>query len=212
MEERRSSSIAAAIGMLLEEIEAEIHMVDKTGSEAFGWHDHERAREALERVTDLAGFRERVAALREEWAGFAAAAAEVQEQGSRETGQPRLGRLGRGLRTREETYCRPIPQALVDLGGSARMEEVLRRIEPLLTGILNNFDHEPLASEPEVPRWRNSAQWARHAMVRGGLLKPDSRRGVWEITEDGRRALSGGRLSIVHGTVLHAVESPARPA
>ena len=38
-------------------------------------------------------------------------------------------------------------------------------------------------------RWRNAAQWARNSMIHEGLLKADSPRGVWEISDQGRRAL-----------------------
>ncbi len=38
-------------------------------------------------------------------------------------------------------------------------------------------------------RWRNTAQFARNTMVRKGLLKSNSARGIWEITEAGRRFL-----------------------
>ncbi len=33
-------------------------------------------------------------------------------------------------------------------------------------------------------------------MVKEGLLKSDSRRGIWEITEDGRKALTYGLLKV----------------
>jgi len=59
-----------------------------------------------------------------------------------------------------------------------------------MKGTLKDVDYDPLASDPEMPRWRNTAQWARNSMVKTGLLKADSRRGVWEISDDGRRVLS----------------------
>ena len=42
---------------------------------------------------------------------------------------------------------------------------------------------------PGLPRWRNTAQWARNAMVKEGLLASDSPRGVWEITAEGKQWL-----------------------
>jgi len=50
-------------------------------------------------------------------------------------------------------------------------------------------DYQPLASSPDNLRWRNAAQWARNSMVQEGLLKADSPRGVWEITDRGREML-----------------------
>ena len=59
-----------------------------------------------------------------------------------------------------------------------------------MQGVLKDVDHQPLASDPDLPRWRNTAQWARAAMVREGLIKGDSRRCIWEISDAGRRHLA----------------------
>ena len=50
---------------------------------------------------------------------------------------------------------------------------------------LQEVDLEPLSSSPDNPRWRNAAQWARYSMVKKGLLKSDSPRGIWELTDKG---------------------------
>jgi hypothetical protein len=50
-----------------------------------------------------------------------------------------------------------------------------------------------LASDPDMPRWRNSAQWARNTMRQEGLLKEDSPHGTWEITDAGRARLTEGK-------------------
>jgi hypothetical protein len=59
----------------------------------------------------------------------------------------------------------------------------------MMKPLLKKVDFEPLASGPDNPRWRNAAQWSRNSMVKGGLLKSDSQRGVWEISGAGRTAL-----------------------
>ena len=56
---------------------------------------------------------------------------------------------------------------------------------------LKEVDFQPLASDPDLLRWRNTAQWAKSAMVKESLLKADSRRGIWEISDAGRRQLGG---------------------
>jgi len=58
-----------------------------------------------------------------------------------------------------------------------------------MKGTLRDVDYQPLGSSPDMPRWRNTAQWARNSMVHEGLLKADSPRGVWEIAEKGRQML-----------------------
>jgi hypothetical protein len=66
------------------------------------------------------------------------------------------------------------------------MADVLPVVEKRMKGVLKKVDFEPLASDKEMPRWRNTAQWARNTMVKDGLLKADSPRGVWEISDAGR--------------------------
>jgi restriction system protein len=40
-----------------------------------------------------------------------------------------------------------------------------------------------------TPRWRNTAQWARNSLREEGLIRDDSPRGIWEITDKGRQWL-----------------------
>ncbi len=99
-------------------------------------------------------------------------------------------RLQRGARTPEEVYYRPILKALNELGGSAKMNDVLEKVEQSMKNVLKQVDYEPLASDTEMLRWRNTAQWARHTLVKENLLKSNSPRGIWEITEKGRMSLT----------------------
>lgn len=100
--------------------------------------------------------------------------------------------LPRGRRTPVGDYYQSILQALNESGGSARVNDVLERVEQLMKGVLREIDYEPLPSNTEMLRWRNTAQWARDAMVKEGLLKSNSPRGIWEITEAGRMPLTTG--------------------
>jgi hypothetical protein len=65
------------------------------------------------------------------------------------------------------------------------MSQVLDRVLESMKEVLREVDYEPLASDPEMPRWRNAAQWARNSMVKEGLLRSNSPRGVWEISDRG---------------------------
>ena len=69
------------------------------------------------------------------------------------------------------------------------MSKVVDLVGQSMKGVLREVDYEPLASDAEVPRWRNSAQWARKSMVNEGLLRDDSRRGTWAISDAGRASL-----------------------
>ncbi|MGC8822956.1 MAG: winged helix-turn-helix domain-containing protein, partial [Desulfurella sp.] len=69
----------------------------------------------------------------------------------------------------------------------AKMKDILRLVHEKMKSILREYDYEPLPSNPKQERWKNTAQWARNTMVNEGLLVSNSPRGIWEITEEGRR-------------------------
>lgn len=182
------TDVLTAIEMLLEEIETVIEAVNSEGSAAFASGKHKEAEAALARVKAMTAFREKVAALRSEWATLAP---ETPARPTRRRGRrKKTARLRRGLRTSEAAYRQPILQALVEMGGKGETGAVLNRVRALMRDVLKQVDDQPLASDPKMPRWRNAAQWARNRMVQEGLLASDSPRGIWEITAAGRRWLA----------------------
>lgn len=189
--EGNSRDVLSAFEILLEEIEAEIEFVNGVGARAFATSEYEKAREALERAGRLSSFRDKVVALRSEWQGLMALAGAEEDEETR-LARRNLGRLRRGLRTPDSDYYRPILETLVAMGGSGRVAEVLDLVFEKMRPVLRDVDLEPLTSDPDNFRWRNAAQWARHSMVKEGLLKQDSPRGVWEISEAGRVYLGPG--------------------
>jgi len=190
MIENNPTNVSSAFEMLLEEVEAEIDFVNNVGSKAFEGRVYERAKEALERAGVLTSFRDRIAALRKEWEDLAAAAEREEDEETR-AARRNLGKLRKGLRTPEAAYYHPILMVLERMGGSGKVADVLEKVKQIMKPVLKDVDYEPLASSPDNPRWRNTAQWARNSMIKEGLLKPDSPRGVWEITDAGRRAIGG---------------------
>ena len=85
----------------------------------------------------------------------------------------------------QHDYFDPILQILFELGGTGRSREVINRIPKKIGHLFQRLDHEPTA-HGDV-RWRNRAQWARNSLVEQGLLAADSPRGVWKLTDAGRR-------------------------
>jgi hypothetical protein len=116
----------------------------------------------------------------------------LDETGDREpaTGhaveRPHRAVPGAALPLRE--YWIPILSVLEDAGGSAPSNDVIEALEMRLQGALTPRDFEPLMSG-EV-RWRNRARFARLRMKERGLLSDKSHRGLWEITDLGRRFLA----------------------
>jgi len=189
--ENKLTDVPAAFEILLEEIEAEIEFINQMGCKAFECRDYKSVQAITERAQEFSAFRDKIASLRKEYATLAARYEMTEEEERVSASRRALSRLPRGLRTPQEAYYRPILQALINLGGSVKMNEVLALVEQMMKDTLKDVDYEPLASNPEMPRWRNAAQWARQALVEEGFLKADSPRGVWEISESGRKKLSG---------------------
>ena len=187
--EKNPTNVLAAFEILLEELETEIELINKAGSKAFANREYDRAREALSRADQATVFREQIAALRTEWEKIIPAA-NGEEEGIEKSERHNPARLRRGLRTRETAYFKPILQILSQMGGSAKTNDILSRVHKVMKGTLQDVDYEPLASDPEIPRWWNTAQWAHHSMVQAGLLKADTPRGTWEMTEAGAKLIS----------------------
>lgn len=185
MIENGTGHVFAAFEILLEEIETEIDIINGLGAKAFEKGDYESAREILERAGQTTAFRDKVAALRKEWQALSTVVTNKESEELINVERRNMGRLQRGLRTPEGAYYQPILRALTEFGGSAKINDVLKRVEEIIRSALKRVDYEPLASDPGNPRWRNTAQWARNSMVQEGLLKSNSPRGIWEISEKG---------------------------
>ena len=131
MIENYPTNVVAAFEMLLEEIETEIDFVNRIGTRAFESRDYERAQEALQHAAQITAFRDKVDGLRREWGTFLGREAD-EEYAETRAARRNLGRLRRGLGTREEAYYRPILQVLDSLGGSVPMGQVLARVHQLI--------------------------------------------------------------------------------
>jgi hypothetical protein len=120
---------------------------------------------------------------------------EARHAAARDTDEPPraagVQRPAKGLRTPESAFVLPILQALQGLGGQAQMQKVLEVVGAAMRDQFREVDRQPLKSDPNCPRWINTAQWARQTMVDNGLLRKDSPRGIWEMTEKGKKHLHG---------------------
>lgn len=192
MAERTATNVEAAFDILLETVEEEIALANRGVGPAAERGDYERARQALERAEQMTTVRQRLAGLRDEWERSFGGQEEADEEEDEATRAARrdLGRLQRGRRTPEFAFRLPILQVLQQMGGSGKVNEVVNRVGKAMHDSLKSVDFEPLASEPNEQRWRNTAQWARLQLVEEGLLKDGSKRGTWEISDKGREFLS----------------------
>jgi hypothetical protein len=176
------NEVNTAFEILLEEIEEVFNTISKEGEESFKTRDFDKAKTLIEYGERLKYFREKVKTLQREWQTIFSERIPTRRQKRRAK-----ERLERGLRTPEESYLMPILESVIELGGKAEMKDVLNLVHEKMKNILNSYDYEPLPSNPKQKRWENTAQWARNTMVNEGLLVKDSPRGIWEITDKGRK-------------------------
>lgn len=83
-------------------------------------------------------------------------------------------------------YVGPVLDALQQLGGSGRPDEVRSVIAERLK-LSEEEQSESLPSKAQ-PRFDNQVHWARFYLSKGGFVG-SSKRGVWALTEKGRAAL-----------------------
>lgn len=109
----------------------------------------------------------------------------------------RRGLTPSGIRTPEHTFILPILQTLETAGGEAETGSVLEGVLDRMRHILKPSDFETTQTSGQ-PRWKVSIYLARSIMVRQGLLRNDTPRGIWAISDLGRRYLADH--SVVNGT------------
>ena len=181
-----TNEVNGAFEILLEELEGVVRALNDDADRVFRSRNYDKAQELIQDARGLDQFHDKVKNLQSEWQTLFAPKAPKRKASKR----AHRGRLSRGLRTPEEAFVMPMLETLVEMGGSAPMRKVLTILGKKMKPILNKHDRERLSSPPTFEiRWRNTAEWCRYKMVRDGLLKGDSPRGVWEITDKGRRAL-----------------------
>jgi len=84
--------------------------------------------------------------------------------------------------TPRNTLIRAIVQVMEEMGKSGHKREIHNRLEDVLEGVLNSEDYE-IDSSGQVT-WHHQVDWARMYMVQVGILKNDSPRGIWELSEE----------------------------
>ncbi|MCY4114089.1 MAG: hypothetical protein OXG33_09150 [Chloroflexi bacterium] len=97
-------------------------------------------------------------------------------------------RAPKGSLLPESEYMLPILRTLVEAGGSAPAVEAVEAVGRQLRNRLTELDRQPLKSGGM--RWRARTQFARLRLADRGLIAKNTPRGIWAITEDGRRFLT----------------------
>ena len=75
------------------------------------------------------------------------------------------------------------------MGGKGKTKAVLDRVGEKMKAIFKPLDYAPHSSSQKQIRWRNSAQWARNTMANEDGRMKKTPRGLWEISDKGRKWL-----------------------
>lgn len=100
----------------------------------------------------------------------------------------RPSRAKTGTILHESAYELPMLEIISEHGDRAAAREVLDELGTRLKGQLTEVDRQELASGDV--RWRNRAQFVRLRLVEQGDMVKDSPRGIWELSEQGRRRVT----------------------
>ncbi len=222
--------VRAAFTILLDEINATVEAMNQDNMRAIAERNYDKVLQLTERARAMDQFRERVNALQHDWQALVqgvthpGGARPVPQPGRRRARRKRAGadpgdgdssqntHLAKGLRTPEDAFRLPILRALVQLGGSGKMQAVLDLVHEEMAPQLNHHDYEPIPSNPNLPRWQNSTQWCRAKLIRDGALRSDSARGLWEISNEGRAWAAQDENPAQPPSPPAASPSPAAPS
>jgi len=180
---RMNRDVNKAFEILVSGLETALKYVREKAAQASRQGKYEQAQKLLTQAQQMERFITDIRAKQQEWQRLTGEPRRVRK------GKREAKRLSRGECTSQKAYRLPILRALVALGGEAPAQEVLKRVFAEMEDLLKLIDLQPLPSNPKEPRWRNTARWERWAMVKEGLLRRDSPRGIWAITERGREYL-----------------------
>lgn len=135
------------------------------GASAMQAGDYDTATAVIEFAKRLLAFEKKVEGLVAEWDELEdlrdSASPTVQEIVSKKF----FGKRKKGEVTPHTAFYRAILESLVEMGGSGKTALVLDQVGKKMKGILKALDYAVLPSDGKSIRWRNSAQWARNAMV-----------------------------------------------
>lgn len=93
-----------------------------------------------------------------------------------------------GKLTPQGEFWKPMLEALVEMGGQGSRQKIHKAVEEKMKGRLKPGDYE--LNRDGTTKWSKAVDYQRLAMVREGLMARNTARGIWGITNQGRRWLS----------------------
>jgi restriction system protein len=176
--------------LLLDEMKRSILVLHEQMKDAVDHADYARVTtlvEAAQKMTSYLGEIERVEAdVAALLPGESPEVRSVGDQSGASNNKQHSGRLAKGLRTPDSVYIPLLLAALAEMGGRGTIQQVTDRVGERMRDDLNEYDLQTLPSDPDTLRWRNAVAWVRQTLIEQGLMRKDSPRGIWELSDEGR--------------------------
>lgn len=180
------NDVSTALALLRDSLAEEEQRIRNEGAKAMQGGDYDTATCVIDFAKRLLAFQKKVEGLVAEWGELEVlrdtASPEVQEIVSKRF----FGKKKKGEITPHTDFYPYILQALTEMGGSGKTALVLDQVGKKMKGVLTALDYAVLPSDGKSIRWRNSAQWARNAMVNEDGRMKRTKNGIWEISDKGR--------------------------
>lgn len=175
----------SAFKHLKSELKAEINQIKAIAAEEVQNGNLERASKLFEHAKGLQDLEITLANLYKEWKKIGN---QPRLPGIKASRQIKIEPAPIGLRTHEKYFRLPILKALVANEGKGSASEITNKVGEMLIDRLNDYDKEKLKNGRTI-RWRSTTSFVRLKLVREGLLRDDSPKGTWEVSEAGREYL-----------------------
>ena len=175
--------------VLLEEVEKTVEEYNEAAVDSLRCSDYDSVRQLMDWSEKVKAHHRQVQWLQAEWIELVSRW-DVDAYQQSLPGPRVTQRFPDGLRTPGRIYRLPILASLAERGGFARKETIHADVHEYLESSLNEYDLQPLLSNPDQPRWRNTCVWCLDQLATENLIVAGSRRGSWEITGEGRAELA----------------------
>ncbi len=182
----KPAGVEAALKKVMKRLKAAQKRVNTIAARDMKSGRYELAQKWMEVGRTVADFADRAEAFADEWKRVVKAT-KIAAQANGTTGIAATSHVAKPENTPVWRFCSPALKVLVQLGGTARFDEVVAALDAELADKLTESDRE-LLKRRGVPRWHVAVQRAyRQCQKEGWIEKRKRRDAVWAITAKGKQ-------------------------
>lgn len=197
--------VQTAFEILTEELDALIPELNKKSSELMIEQSYYEARKIIDKAETLVSFRQKVVDLREEWLSLEAMLStdeplnsDIAERKIKSVREKQMSfleskesdMLVAGINDSNESFQKPILEAILHLGGSATFDELIQSLESKVGIQLSAYDREVLEYDGKTIRWVNGINKSKSTLRSKGYLA-DSSYWIWKLSPLGEQVAKG---------------------